>query len=393
VEDRVALRQARLAAAPRAAQGHESIAGKRRREGGELALPPEERGRGLAHVRRVLATGLRRRHELGHARCIARARSLDVEDLLRSGSKHVARGRLDPRRYLGRPRDTDRLELHRHIPRGRVPLLAVGRRGAQHERVELGRQARHVPARWVDAPRADLLHGGHVVVAQEEPPPGERLPEHHAGRVNVGPAIHEGSLGLLGRHVPDLPLERPVARAVLAVASLRDPEIEHARDPILANEHVLRRDVAVNDAERVPRFAHGLVRGVQAVERVADDRRRDSQRRRRGSTVGLEVKEARERLSGDVVHHDEELAGVGDHVERRDDVRVADARDDAGLVHEHRGEVRILCQPRVKPLDGHGASEPSWTEEASVVNGGHAPCGDLVVDGVSPEQPRRHHAR
>ena len=54
--------------------------------------------------------------------------------------------------------------------------------------------------------------------------------------------------------------------------------------------------------------------------------------------------EARERLALDVVHDEEELALVGDDVERRHDVRVLDARGEARLVEEHRDELGILAR-------------------------------------------------
>ena len=91
---------------------------------------------------------------------------------------------------------------------------------------------------------------------------------------------------LLGRHVGDLALELPLARRLHAPGGLGDAEVEHARHAVGADEDVLRRDVAVDDAERLALLARRLVRGVQAVEDVDDRSAATDARRRRSPCAG-----------------------------------------------------------------------------------------------------------
>ena len=59
------------------------------------------------------------------------------------------------------------------------------------------------------------------------------------------------ALRLLGRHVRELALELPGARRRQLARRARDAEVAEARAAVDADQHVLRRDVAVHDAERL----------------------------------------------------------------------------------------------------------------------------------------------
>ena len=75
-------------------------------------------------------------------------------------------------------------------------------------------------------------------------------------------------------------------------------------------------------------------------------------------------------------------SSLGDDVERRHDVGVADARGEARLVEEHRDEVGVLRERVVQPLDRDGAREARRPEEAPEVDGRHAPGRNAVVHDV-----------
>ena len=104
-------------------------------------------------------------------------------------------------------------------------------------------------------------------LALEETLAGERLPEHDGRGVDVDGAREVASRELLGRHVRELALDLALARRLDAARGLRDAEVEHARDAVGADEDVLRRHVAVHDAERLAALVLRLVRGVEAVQR------------------------------------------------------------------------------------------------------------------------------
>ena len=81
----------------------------------------------------------------------------------------------------------------------------------------------------------------------------------------------------------------------------------------------------MDDVERSPLLVTRLVGGVQAVQRLRDDGRREREGDPlfRGQRQALQ---ARERIALDVLHDHEELVLLGDDVERRDDVRMPDRR-------------------------------------------------------------------
>ena len=125
-----------------------------------------------------------------------------------------------------------------------------------------------------------------------------------------------------------------------------DPEVEDARYTVNADQDVLRRDVAMHEAERRSRLVLGLVRRVEPVEHVGDDRDRDVGRDAHAAVV-RHLHEAPQRLALDVVEDEEELVLRRDDVERRDHVLVPDPRDHPRFVDERGAEVGIVRELRV----------------------------------------------
>src|SRR5262249_9897572 len=80
-------------------------------------------------------------------------------------------------------------------------------------------------------------------------------------------------------------------------------------------------------------------------------------------------------------------------VERRHDVRVTDARDEAHLVEEHPHPGRIASELVVDAVDRDDAREAADAHDPAEAQGGRGAVGDLLVDGVSPDDPRRHRER
>ena len=189
---------------------------------------------------------------------------------------------------------------------------------------------------------------------------------------------------VLGRHVPGLALERLARRAgVRGVDALRDAEVGDARDAVDADQHVLRRHVAVHEADRLAALVDRLVRGVQAGARVEDDADGDAGRqplaRARPGPHQLA-----ERRALDVVHH--ELHGVahGLDVAHVDDVRVVDARGEPRLAQERVAEAVVLEQVRVRPLDGDELPEAERPLQRAEEHRRHPARGDLE-DGLVTE--------
>ncbi len=140
----------------------------------------------------------------------------------------------------------------------------------------------------------------------------------------------------------------------------------------------------MDEIERLALLIADLVRGVEPREDVRHDRRHDLERDAL-DVAGDETHEARERLAVDVVHDDEDLARVRDDVEGRDDVRMADARSEARLVEEHRGELRVHREVLVESLHRDRAREADLARQSSEVHRRHSSGGDLCIERVTPE--------
>src|SRR5262249_4713047 len=158
--------------------------------------------------------------------------------------------------------------------------------------------------------------------------------------------------------------------------------VEDARDAVRADEDVLGRHVTMDEPERLAFFVVRFVRRVEPVEDARDDRARDT--RRDGLLERARAPdELRERIPAYVLHHEEELVLLlrDDDVERRDDVRMMDARRETRFVEQHRRELGVARVLRMQSLYRDRAEESGGTDEPSEMDGGHASRRDRVVDG------------
>ena len=216
--------------------------------------------------------------------------------------------------------------------RHRLAADGVDRRG--HVRVDAARGC-------IVLARDERLDNRDLVDTVPERPAGRGLPEHHARGEDVGAAIDALARRLLGRHVADLALDDALLRLRSATLGLRDAEVDDLHLPVVGHEDVLGRHVAMDDAHRRAVVVGELVGVVEARERIRDD---DVLvlRRERGVRAESAALDAMERLPVEELHRDEVLAVVDIDLERLHDVRMVEARSDAGLVDEHGDEVRIL---------------------------------------------------
>ncbi len=187
VKNRVALREACLSAPTGSHQRDHARVTEGLGKRDELLLAPEERRRGLADVR-----GWRALRPFGSRL------SLDAAELLAARAEHAARRLLDPSRDLRRRRDVEALEIDRHLVCRRVALLGILRRGTEHDRVHFFRDGRSVDARRRDHAGANLVRRCLVVASREKALARERLPQDHAGRVDVRSSV-DGRAGASAR--------------------------------------------------------------------------------------------------------------------------------------------------------------------------------------------------
>ncbi len=172
--------------------------------------------------------------------------------------------------------------------------------------------------------------------------PGEHLPEHHAQRVDVAAPVDRGAVPGLGRDVAAPPDDDAQVGHRLVDRRARDPEVDQLHVAGERQHDVLRRHVAVDDAEppepvRVPERARDLPHHVH--------RHRDRQRPR------AELPHQPPQVHPfDELLRDAELAVDLLDPQRARDVLVLEPRRDLRLPPEPRLLILVVQRP-VQPLD------------------------------------------
>src|SRR6185436_7854348 len=142
---------------------------------------------------------------------------------------------------------------------------------------------------------------------------------------------------------------------------------EIAASPERLEDHVLRLEIAMNDAE--------VVRFAESGEDLAEDVDDASERER-----SLFVSNAREILPAQELHHEVRLAVVGPaEVEHGDRVRVIELARRACLRHEAERRVLVRKEVRVDDLDRHRAAERALL---GPIDASHPADADEVEDVV-----------
>src|SRR5262249_8141658 len=95
---------------------------------------------------------------------------------------------------------------------------------------------------------ADGLERGELALALEKPTAGRQLVKEDSQRENVRTSIEGLAEALLRRHVLELALELTGLGLRVSVSRLRDAEVDDLYLPGVRPQHVLRRDIAVDDA-------------------------------------------------------------------------------------------------------------------------------------------------
>ena len=198
----------------------------------------------------------------------------------------------------------------------------------------------------------DRAHRLELRAATKKPSTTQRLPQHDTEGEDVGTPVRAVTRGLLGRHVFDLALE--ASRDCLGDPPERagDAEIDDFDRSVERHEDVLRRDVAVDDVEGVPRGVGQGVGITQTVRRLPDDERR------------LPVPEwplgphrpaqdGGERLALHRLHHEEVAVAVPADLDNPHDVRVVEQRPDPRLIKKHPDELLLRGQMGQDPFDDH----------------------------------------
>ena len=349
-----------------------------------LVLRPiaARRGSGRRDDLRGRRLAARRAHGLGRGG-LRRARRPDDLGHRRLGGRDVRDGRpaVDPapRHRRGRAAGHDALGLRdgpavgggvrgaAEIARRRIAVLRVlGQRAGDHAVEADRRPVLRGPRRLLLHVRDHRLRHG---AARVRDAARERVVEHAAERVDVGPRVDLAALELLRRHevrgADPLPRRRqPRVRA----DHLGEAEVGEI-GVLAAEQHVRGLDVAVHEADRV--------RGVQRRADLAGDR---------GHALGRQRALTREQVlqvrALHVAHDQVEVPGLLARRVDGDHVRVVDRRGDARLALEALAEAGVAGAVRGDELE---RDRPAERELGRAVDDAHAAAAGDRLDATAGE--------
>ncbi len=277
--------------------------------------------------------------------------------------------------------DVTRQRISEVATRLEALVLVAGER-LEEDALELLVHLRVQPGQTRNGGLLNQLHGLVIGLAEEETPTREHLPEHDPQREDVGASVDLLTHRRLGRQIAELALHHAGVGLLELGRRLGETEVGELHLAPLGDEDVGRRDVAVNDAQLFALLAEGLVGVAEPATGLDADVDR------------LLHREALARLAQALDHrlevhpvdelHDDEVGVVRRaDVEDGDDVGVAQAGPQAGLVQEHRDEVLVLGEVRQDALDRDLLLEALNAEGLTSEDLGHTASFEAVDDAVS----------
>ena len=215
-------------------------------------------------------------------------------------------------------------------------------------------------------------------VGLEREPPGQKLEQDDAHRVEIAAAVDGVAAPLLGRHVVRRAAHDARARdggRLRVGLQLREPEVHDLHEVSAAAErledHVLGLQIAMHDAQ-VVRFTEGGEHLAQHVDDASEGQR------------PLLVRDAREVLAPQELHHEVRLPVLGPaEVEHGHRVRMVELARRARFGHEAQGRVLVRKEMGVDDFDGDGTAEGALL---GTVDAPHAADADEVEDVVAARQ-------
>ena len=160
-------------------------------------------------------------------------------------------------------------QLVAHLVRALVALVRIALERAHHHAVQRRFDGRVAGGRPRDRHPLHQLQRVEVGVTDEQPLPRQQLVQDDAQREQVGPCVRPRPFQQLGRQVRHLSAHHPGVALMKAqrLGRARQPEIQDLHHAVPRHHDVGRRDVTVDDVQRL---AVGVRQRVREVEPAAD---------------------------------------------------------------------------------------------------------------------------
>jgi hypothetical protein len=294
------------------------------------------------------------------------------------------------------------------LGRGLEPLLGARPQHPADQRVE-PRQRR------IELGRLAMLalhhHAGQgpvvgVVADLVETLAGQQLEQHRADRVEIGAGVdHAAAHELLRRHVAELAEAHLGIGGGRAQRALGDAEVDDLGLALERHQDVGRRDIAVDQPQRLALGVGAAVGIGQAVGHLAGDEQRD-RRRDAAALARGHGQEPPQIAALEVLEGEEVLVADPADLEHLGDVDVLQLDRDLRLVDEPRDELRVLGQARQHLLDhaqlleagqavlgeedlAHAAARQPLDQEVAAEHRGQPDVGQPRPGGVDRRRPGR----
>jgi len=202
-------------------------------------------------------------------------------------------------------------------------------------------------------------------VSLERDPSGQHLVQDDAQGVQIGPVIHDHTLGLLWRHIVWGAQHGAGAGQPAGVAGAGDAKVGHFGPAVGAEQDIGRLDVAMNQAAAVGKVK-GAAHLLDDLQRLLLTEGAPGQSIEQGSPL--------QTLHGDIVN-----AGLLTHIVDGDDVGVAELGSGAGLALKAGDEFWVGLKMLRQDLE-RGVSAQRGLE--GLVDNGHSAPAKLLNDLV-----------
>ena len=231
------------------------------------------------------------------------------------------------------------------------------------------------------------MRGLDVGLTEEEAPQRKRLPQDDSESEDVGPMVDITAGDELRRHVAELAFQGAALRVLLLLRleiRPRDAKVHDFYVALEAEQHVRRRNVAVDDVQQPALTIGGRVRIRQPLGHFANDVQRQL-RRDALFALGTDGQQLKQITAVDELHDDVELVALSAEIEDLNDVTVLHQRRELCLGDEHVDKGAILGVPGEDPLDAQDLLEPLHTVGARSIDLGHAAGANLLQQLVLSE--------